>query len=316
MLAEPPDHPPLTYADDLPRPDIAERDSDAPKFKWATLHNEARDMIKDQAAPTILSIDQNRNHEAPFYFTNWTRHLLSKLSEGHEGLASFQTFFNELASARREILETKCWYSVVWKGYASQPPGTTENANIREGTWRRRPLKLFFIKWSAGYHSEIETITQVISRRGRGNDSEPQPAKATSNFKPQGLVKQFTQPSIGKELVRDKSNGREDAKATWHQRHVLLPFDLRDLSNDIHRGEVSDLLYHIFPKTTNVTKVRWHSLESILTDKLKSAVGQKFRLQRLGLEDKGEEKRSGAIEMRNYEYKCIFYYLRERYSKI
>jgi len=55
------------------------------------------------------------------------------------------------------------------------------------------------------------------------------------------------------------SGGREDAKATWRQRHVLLPFNLRDLSNDIYGGEVSDLLYHIFPETTNVTEARWRS---------------------------------------------------------
>ncbi|RWA05431.1 hypothetical protein EKO27_g9674 [Xylaria grammica] len=55
------------------------------------------------------------------------------------------------------------------------------------------------------------------------------------------------------------SGGRENAEATWHQRHVLLPFNLRDLSNDIYGGEVSDLLYHIFSKTTNVTEARWRS---------------------------------------------------------
>ncbi|TRX92960.1 hypothetical protein FHL15_006098 [Xylaria flabelliformis] len=55
------------------------------------------------------------------------------------------------------------------------------------------------------------------------------------------------------------SQEQEDAKATWHQRHVLLPFNLRDLSNDIYKGEVRDLLYHIFPETTNVTEARWRS---------------------------------------------------------
>ncbi|KAI0536929.1 hypothetical protein GGR58DRAFT_527884 [Xylaria digitata] len=51
------------------------------------------------------------------------------------------------------------------------------------------------------------------------------------------------------------SRGQDDAKATWHEQHVLLPFNLRDLSNDIHRGEICDLLHHIFPETTNVEEL-------------------------------------------------------------
>jgi hypothetical protein len=35
---------------------------------------------------------------------------------------------------------------------------------------------------------------------------------------------------------------------------VLLPFDLRDKSVDIFKGEVTPLLYNIFPGTLNVTE--------------------------------------------------------------
>ncbi|KAI1819643.1 hypothetical protein F4861DRAFT_546600 [Xylaria intraflava] len=37
------------------------------------------------------------------------------------------------------------------------------------------------------------------------------------------------------------------------------PFNLRDPSIDIYEGEASDLLYQIFPKTTNATEARWRS---------------------------------------------------------
>lgn len=42
-------------------------------------------------------------------------------------------------------------------------------------------------------------------------------------------------------------------------KHVLLPFDLRDLKTDISRGEVCSLLYTVFPGTTNVTEARHRS---------------------------------------------------------
>ncbi|GAW25030.1 hypothetical protein SAMD00023353_0101540 [Rosellinia necatrix] len=53
--------------------------------------------------------------------------------------------------------------------------------------------------------------------------------------------------------------GEEDAKETWHVQHVLLPFNLRDWSIDIYKGEVRDLLYCIFPETLNVTEARCRS---------------------------------------------------------
>ncbi|KAI8945585.1 hypothetical protein F4801DRAFT_567822 [Xylaria longipes] len=73
------------------------------------------------------------------------------------------------------------------------------------------------------------------------------------------FLKPFSAPKQLFSHAHPSSRGQEDAKATWHQRHVLLPFNLRNLKNDIHRGEVRDLLYHIFPKTTNVTEARWRS---------------------------------------------------------
>lgn len=35
-------------------------------------------------------------------------------------------------------------------------------------------------------------------------------------------------------------------KAAWHQRHIPLPFNLRDLGVNIYKGEVRDLLYQVF----------------------------------------------------------------------
>lgn len=48
-----------------------------------------------------------------------------------------------------------------------------------------------------------------------------------------------------------------ELSAPWSSRHVLTPFQLRDLSIDIFKGEVRDLLYDIFPKTNNVTEARF-----------------------------------------------------------
>ncbi|KAI1116649.1 hypothetical protein F5Y14DRAFT_439771 [Nemania sp. NC0429] len=46
----------------------------------------------------------------------------------------------------------------------------------------------------------------------------------------------------------------ENAKRAWHQRHVLLPFNIRGFGADIHRGEIGDLLHQIFPETSNVAE--------------------------------------------------------------
>ncbi|KAI0865618.1 hypothetical protein F4860DRAFT_500283 [Xylaria cubensis] len=62
------------------------------------------------------------------------------------------------------------------------------------------------------------------------------------------FLKPFSAPRQLFSHAHPSSQGQEDAKVTWHQRHVLLPFNLRDLSNDIHKGE-----------TTNVTEARWRS---------------------------------------------------------
>ncbi|KAI0115847.1 hypothetical protein GGR51DRAFT_502295 [Nemania sp. FL0031] len=55
-----------SYADDLPRPNIAEKDAYAPKFKWTALQNEARDAIKDQVADYLnktLQVEQIRSSD-------------------------------------------------------------------------------------------------------------------------------------------------------------------------------------------------------------------------------------------------------------
>ncbi|KAI1399027.1 hypothetical protein F4819DRAFT_436789 [Hypoxylon fuscum] len=40
----------------------------------------------------------------------------------------------------------------------------------------------------------------------------------------------------------------------WHNRHVLMPYNLRDQSNNITEGELCSLLHNIFPSTENVTQ--------------------------------------------------------------
>ncbi|KAI2621629.1 hypothetical protein GGR54DRAFT_599202 [Hypoxylon sp. NC1633] len=47
---------------------------------------------------------------------------------------------------------------------------------------------------------------------------------------------------------------QHENEALWHNRHVLLPYDLRDQSNDITKGELRSLLHSIFPGTENVTE--------------------------------------------------------------
>ncbi|KAH8158377.1 hypothetical protein CIB48_g9873 [Xylaria polymorpha] len=73
------------------------------------------------------------------------------------------------------------------------------------------------------------------------------------------LLKPFSVPRQLFSHAHPSSKEQEDTKATWHQQHILLPFNLRDLSNDIYGNEVSNLLYNIFPETTNVTEARWRS---------------------------------------------------------
>ncbi|KAI0881966.1 uncharacterized protein GGS22DRAFT_52995 [Annulohypoxylon maeteangense] len=67
--------------------------------------------------------------------------------------------------------------------------------------------------------------------------------------------------SIIHEYVNTHPSPKEenDDKAPWHVRHVLLPFNLRDLKIDIFGGEACSLLYDIFPGTTNVTEARYRS---------------------------------------------------------
>ncbi|KAI1304708.1 hypothetical protein F5Y03DRAFT_406721 [Xylaria venustula] len=60
--------------------------------------------------------------------------------------------------------------------------------------------------------------------------------------------------------ARPSPQWHEDAKESWQERRrILLPFDLRDLSITIYQDEVRELLYHIFPETTNVSEARWRS---------------------------------------------------------
>ncbi|KAI1190705.1 hypothetical protein F5B17DRAFT_385499 [Nemania serpens] len=65
-------------------------------------------------------------------------------------------------------------------------------------------------------------------------------------------------------LEEEKGN----VKAAWHQRHVLLPFNLRDLGINIYEGEVRDLLYQVFPKTVNVTETRQRAQLIFQTERL------------------------------------------------
>ena len=52
---------------------------------------------------------------------------------------------------------------------------------------------------------------------------------------------------------------QDGTTATPHEQHVLLPFNLQDLSINIYEGEPRDLLYHIFPDTLNVSEARYRS---------------------------------------------------------
>ncbi|KAI0972609.1 hypothetical protein F4678DRAFT_478490 [Xylaria arbuscula] len=51
----------------------------------------------------------------------------------------------------------------------------------------------------------------------------------------------------------------KDERETWHKRHILLPYNLRDFNISIYRDDVQELLNNIFPETTNVTESICHS---------------------------------------------------------
>ncbi|KAI1372075.1 hypothetical protein F4677DRAFT_463552 [Hypoxylon crocopeplum] len=53
-------------------------------------------------------------------------------------------------------------------------------------------------------------------------------------------------------VERDKNGG-----APWHNRHVLVPYNLRDPSVNIYEAEIRPLLYNIFPGTKSVTQARF-----------------------------------------------------------
>ncbi|RYP62873.1 hypothetical protein DL769_007132 [Monosporascus sp. CRB-8-3] len=55
------------------------------------------------------------------------------------------------------------------------------------------------------------------------------------------------------------AESREEKRAIWQNRHVLLPFNLRDSNLAISGSDVHRLLHNIFPGTTNVTEGRYRS---------------------------------------------------------
>ncbi|KAI0901971.1 hypothetical protein F4806DRAFT_445223 [Annulohypoxylon nitens] len=78
---------------------------------------------------------------------------------------------------------------------------------------------------------------------------------SSTNLSPSTLAnRRRINPSLG-----GSPQEEDDNKAPWHVRHVLLPFNLRDLKIDISRGEMCSLLYNVFPRTTNVTEARHRS---------------------------------------------------------
>lgn len=52
---------------------------------------------------------------------------------------------------------------------------------------------------------------------------------------------------------------QQEEGAIWHNRHVLLPFNLRDRSVNTYVGDVRSLLYNLFPGTTNIAEPRFRS---------------------------------------------------------
>ncbi|KAI0382572.1 hypothetical protein F5Y04DRAFT_287945 [Hypomontagnella monticulosa] len=64
---------------------------------------------------------------------------------------------------------------------------------------------------------------------------------------------------------------QHENEALWHSRHVLVPYNLRDHSNNIFEGELRSLLYNIFPGTENVTQARFRGYLIFQVKQLPSA---------------------------------------------
>ncbi|RYP51157.1 hypothetical protein DL768_003425 [Monosporascus sp. mg162] len=92
-------------------------------------------------------------------------------------------------------------------------------------------------------------------KASQGAEFSLQPFFPPRQLFPRGVAKvahQYTHAHPSAESEEEKS-------AIWHNRHVLLPFNLRDSNIDISRSDVHHLLHNIFPGTTNVTAGRYHS---------------------------------------------------------
>ncbi|KAK3361526.1 hypothetical protein B0T24DRAFT_641779 [Lasiosphaeria ovina] len=57
----------------------------------------------------------------------------------------------------------------------------------------------------------------------------------------------------------------KDKDAIWHNKHVLLPYNLRDPKVNIHSKEMQTLLCGIFPGTFNVAQGRFHLIFQVNT---------------------------------------------------
>ncbi|KAI1763722.1 hypothetical protein GGR53DRAFT_496267 [Hypoxylon sp. FL1150] len=87
----------------------------------------------------------------------------------------------------------------------------------------------------------------------QGKDLSIKPFYGPKQRFPQGVANVKHQYTQGHPLP----GGQHDDEKPWHSRHVLVPYNLRDPSVNIFKGELCSLLYHIFPETDNVTEARF-----------------------------------------------------------
>jgi len=124
--------------------------------------------------------------------------------------------------------------------------------------------------------SSSKRVLVLITPDKRPADTSPgatistQPFFAPKQLFPRGDAKiahHYTHAHPQPEAPREQ----EDADAVWHNKHVLLPLDLRDPGTNIEHEEVQDLLHSIFPGTCSVTEARYRSHLIFLVDQLPSS---------------------------------------------
>ncbi|KAJ9150222.1 hypothetical protein NKR23_g3797 [Pleurostoma richardsiae] len=132
------------------------------------------------------------------------------------------------------------------------------------GSSKKRKITPSF-EQSASKHSLIlSTPKKSLSSIDLGVEIPTQPFFAPKRLFPRGVatvVHQYTHS-------HPAPSEREEENEGWHNKHILLPFDLRDPNVDILAKDVTSILRNIFPGTLSISEGRHRSQVSFEVSEL------------------------------------------------